>query len=423
MKSHEETRAMLAEIASAGGCSHPIRLSGEVVNTETGELAQRTLKVACKDRRAVICQSCSHLYKADAWILVAAGLSGGKGVPASAADHPRLFVTLTAPSFGVVHRRSSTTQRCTTSQRHKRCQHGRSLGCGRLHASDDSTLGAPLCVKCFDYRGSVLWNATSSRLWNRTVTRLRQAVGATHGLSETDLRRVAQLNYLKVAELQRRGLVHFHIVIRADGPSGPGSEPPEWLDAQLLEACLRDLVARVQLRAIDGGPVKWGTQFELHVITSAEDDDRRVASYIAKYATKVTEESNDLATRLVSRRQIERLAITEHLREMVLMAWDLGAEKELKDLRLREHAHTLGFAGQLITKSRCYSTTFRELRGARAEFRSSTSGKVAVARSFVYVGRGYDDPDAERLADVLAGLSRELARERAQARRSSHSDF
>ncbi len=294
--------------------------------------------------------------------------------------------------------------------------------CGRLHASDDSTLGAPLCMKCFDYRGSVLWNATSSRLWNRTVTRLRQAVGATHGLSEAELRRIAQLNYLKVAELQRRGLVHFHIVIRADGPSGPGSEPPEWLDAQLLEACLRDLVARVHLRAIDGRSVKWGTQCEMHVITSAEDDDRRVASYIAKYATKVTDESNNLATRLVSRRQIERLAITEHLREMVLSAWDLGAEKNLKSLRLREHAHTLGFAGQLITKSRRYSTTFRELRGARAEFRTSTSGKVAVARSFAYVGRGYDDPDAERLADVLANLSRELAKERAQARRASRSD-
>jgi hypothetical protein len=160
----------------------------------------------------------------------------------------------------------------------------------------------------------------------------------------------------------------------------------------------------------------------MHVITSAEDDDRRVASYIAKYATKVTDESNNLATRLVSRRQIERLAITEHLREMVLSAWDLGAEKNLKSLRLREHAHTLGFAGQLITKSRRYSTTFRELRGARAEFRTSTSGKVAVARSFAYVGRGYDDPDAERLADVLANLSRELAKERAQARRASRSD-
>ena len=33
------------------------------------------------------------------------GLTGGKGVPATVAAHPCLFVTLTAPSFGPVHAR------------------------------------------------------------------------------------------------------------------------------------------------------------------------------------------------------------------------------------------------------------------------------------------------------------------------------
>ena len=70
----------------------------------TGEVSERDLRVACKDRREVICPACSYLYRADTWILVSTGLVGGKGTPAVVGTHPRLFVTLTAPSFsGAVH--------------------------------------------------------------------------------------------------------------------------------------------------------------------------------------------------------------------------------------------------------------------------------------------------------------------------------
>jgi uncharacterized Zn-finger protein len=106
---------LLDEITSAGGCSHPVRLRGEFVNTVTGEVNQRQLRVACKDRRAVICSACSHLYQADAWIMVSAGLVGGKGVPASVLSHPRVFMTLTAPSFGPVH--TKPTARVIRSRR------------------------------------------------------------------------------------------------------------------------------------------------------------------------------------------------------------------------------------------------------------------------------------------------------------------
>jgi len=37
--------------------------------------------------------------------LVAAGIRGGKGVDPDVTEHPQLFVTLTAPSFGAVHTR------------------------------------------------------------------------------------------------------------------------------------------------------------------------------------------------------------------------------------------------------------------------------------------------------------------------------
>ena len=104
----DDARRLVRATTLAGNCSHPIRLWGESVNLATGEVAPSRLAIRCKDRRALVCTACSDLYKADAWILVSAGLSGGKGVREDVAKEPRLFVTLTAPSFGPVHRRTAS---------------------------------------------------------------------------------------------------------------------------------------------------------------------------------------------------------------------------------------------------------------------------------------------------------------------------
>ena len=106
MKSASEWREILAEVNQAGGCAHPIRLQGNRLERVNGELVDTGIVVPCKDRRAAVCPSCSRLYQADAWQLVAAGIRGGKGVSPDVVDHPQLFVTLTAPSFGPVHSRS-----------------------------------------------------------------------------------------------------------------------------------------------------------------------------------------------------------------------------------------------------------------------------------------------------------------------------
>lgn len=128
------------QLASTGYCSHPIRLSGSrtVVDAGTGEIRgsystgdepDGTLLVACGNRRATRCPTCSATYRSDTWQLVAAGLRGGKGVPETVADHPRLFVTLTAPSFGPVHsRRGKGTAARVCRSRRGRCPHGRPLG-------------------------------------------------------------------------------------------------------------------------------------------------------------------------------------------------------------------------------------------------------------------------------------------------------
>src|SRR3954471_2506450 len=46
--------------------------------------------------------------------------------------------------------------------------------------------------------------------------------------------------------------------------------------------------------------------------------------------------------------------------------WRLGGHPEYEPLRLRPWAHTLGYRGHILTKSRAYSTTYAALRAERA---------------------------------------------------------
>ena len=123
-----------------------MRLRGQVdaVDLGTGECRtvystepepDGTLLKCCGNRREAVCPSCAETYRGDAYQLVAAGLRGGKGVPESVAEHPMVFVTLTAPSFGPVHsRRRSTGDGRSAAGRGASaevCPHGVSTGVRR----------------------------------------------------------------------------------------------------------------------------------------------------------------------------------------------------------------------------------------------------------------------------------------------------
>lgn len=403
--SHKMTTVeLVSQIKRAGGCSNPIRLNGEFVNTVTGEVNQRALLVACKDRRSIVCPSCSYLYKADAWIVVSTGLIGGKGVPASVSTHPRLFITLTAPSFGAVHARKTDGSCRVRSQPH--CRHGRMMTCPRRHVDTDPVIGTPLCVECFDYRGAILWNAQSSQLWNRTFEQVRRRLAVTQSLAIEDFPHLARLSYLKVAEFQRRGLVHFHVIVRCDGPGAPFSPPPAFLDTVLLAHVIANVVSEFSL-ATPHGTIVWGRQFRISDASVLDRDDLRIAAYLAKYATKSTDGSLDFAHRFHARSEILNLETTQHLRKLALTTWDLALEPEHATMNLRVHAHAFGFRGQLITKSRHYSTRFQDLRDARAAYMATPSSEDPVIGTFTYDGRGYDDPRAAYVAEFLHRLSLE----------------
>ena len=417
MRSAAEWRALLTEVDQAGLCAHPVRLRGLTLDRSSGELVEGDLLVACKDRRAAVCPSCSRLYQADAWQLVAAGIRGGKGVSPSVVAHPQLFVTLTAPSFGPVHRSDvsgDAPRPCRPRRSAGLCPHGCPLSCTRRHGTDDPMVGEPLCPECFDYRGAVLWNAHVSALWARTIHRLYREVARAARLSTRTLRAVARLSYIKVVEFQSRGLVHLHVVVRADGGAGPSEPPPPWLDAETLGDAVSRAVAEaaVPVPGVDGTVLRrarWGAQLDVRVLQAGDDADATaIAAYVAKYSTKTADGTTWLAHRVRTRAEIERLVLRPHIVAMVKATWTLGQRRDLAPLRLRDHAHTLGYPGQFSSKSVAFSTTFGALRRARADYvHGGLGGDVDSDTDFDYdgewryTGRGYGDPEADVLAAAL----------------------
>ena len=120
-----------------------------------------------------------------------------------------------------------------------------------VHAEDDPCLGEPLCTECFDHEGAVIWNNLLGELWRRTTIYLPRKLARRLGITQKQLRKRVRAAYVKVAEYQRRGLVHLHVVIRLDRklPAYRRAElkpPDRCFTVELLEHALRDAVADVR---------------------------------------------------------------------------------------------------------------------------------------------------------------------------------
>jgi hypothetical protein len=239
----------------------------------------------------------------------------------------------------------------------------------------------------------------------------------------------ARLSYAKVVEYQDRGLVHLHVVIRLDGPSGPADPPPEDLPLERLEKAVitASQRARFSYPTTEGitGDIRWGQQIDVRHVALDATAPGAVAAYIAKYATKSTDAFGRLDHRL-HESNLPSLDVRPHLKRLVLTAWELGGRPELEHLGLRRWAHTLGFRGHWLTKSRRYSTTLGALRSARAlwsanrrDSASDVSESVAI-KDWRFSGRGWANPGDEWLARTAAATrteSRQLAREQRLAER------
>jgi hypothetical protein len=136
-------------------------------------------------------------------------------------------------------------------------------------------------------------------------------------------------------------------------------------------------------------------------------NDQAVASYLAKYVTKSSDAGLVLASPLRFGDWIEHAPLSEHARRMMRTAWDLKSAPELEALRLRAWAHQLGYRGNIVTKSRLYSTTYGALREARAAYGRQTAGYdpdstgLVTEKRWRFAGAGL----GPELAEIAEGLA------------------
>lgn len=383
----------------SGFCASPIHLSG---TDEFGR--EHHMLTRCNNRRAATCPSCSDLYARDIWQLIHAGLNGGHhGIPTTVAEHPQLFVTLTAPSFGAVHTIRRTGICHGENGAGRQCKHGQLLRCGHIHDQDDPVVGQPLCSECYDYVSHVLFAWHAPELWRRFTINLRRSLTRLlrrHGLDPKG----TKPSFVKVVELQRRGVPHFHSVIRLDAASPPGEEPaPPDDNLEIVDfvEIVHHAAGQTKLSIANDVVLRFGEQLDIKSIGETGGDaksesavtNRRVARYLAKYVTKSVTDLG-LNFRRLSPEGIDRLEVTDHVRRILRTIVLVSQDERYEEMAL--WLHTLGYRGHVTSKSRQFSTTMRSLRQQRADWRRQqgdpvTDGTELTTLPWEFERSGYDN--------------------------------
>ena len=156
-----------------------------------------------------------------------------------------------------------------------------------------------MCPDCYDYTAAVLFNAYAGDLWRRFIIYLPRQLARRLGITQKRLRALVRIRYVKVAEYQARGVVHFHAVIRLDAPGQDYQPPPPGISAAMLGDAIGQAAAAIRL-AVPGGTgiavaLGFGAPQGTDVRPVRGDDlagtgqplnHQAVANYIAKYATR-----------------------------------------------------------------------------------------------------------------------------------------
>jgi hypothetical protein len=260
---------------------------------------------------------------------------------------------------------------------------------------------------------------------------------------------VARISYAKVAEFQRRGIVHLHSIIRLDGPATATEAYPAPIvpvDTAQLADLIRAAGARVYFDAPPVDPndktrrLRFGDQLDTRPITLDADREgdgelcpERVAAYIAKYATKACEDFG-MPSRISGPESARRLGVGEHAVRIIAAAAEIAQAKDYAGVG--RWLHMLGFRGHFATKSRRYSTTLGRLRTARrrwqlAQLRARRGGPpidpswdaerdddetTLVLGTWTFAGVGWQSAGDAALAAQSAALAREYADQRRQHR-------
>ncbi|MDO5699377.1 MAG: hypothetical protein Q4G51_15555 [Dermatophilus congolensis] len=300
------------------------------------------------------------------------------------------MLTLTAPSFGRVHRvpKPEASPRLSASaQRAWRIRAARSAcRCGVRHEPGDSIAGTPLDVAAYDYQGQAAWNSGTGRLWNRTATRLTRSLGLE-----------GRLAYAGVAEMQSRGAVHFHLLVRLPG----------WVTLDLYTDSSERRRSRVIEKEVaasstrfQGREMAWGAQCIAEIIVTPGDDHRharRTIGYIKKSLAYVTKDlltgDGDSSDHIVDCQVAADISCPR-------CGTDDPENPPRHPCRSPRH-RALGYSGWPLRRSRSWSTvTFTTCRAARRAWHGEQD-HACSPRVWTFLNQGYDGTTDALLSHLI----------------------
>ena len=225
------------------------------------------------------------------------------------------------------------------------------------------------------------------------------------------------VSFVKVVELQARGIPHYHAVIGLDAAPMQRDEavaPPQTSISAAELAVLARAAAEPVSLAVAGGDgssrvLRFGEQMDTQPLTvgptpttagdsSAEQGGvaRRVAGYLAKYVTKSVAEFG-LSPARISAEAIEALELRDHVRAILTTLVGLACTGG-QYAPMLSWLHTLGYRGHITTKSRRFSVTMAALRARREAWRGQhpdhTPGGLVIGEPEEWSARpaAYADP-------------------------------
>lgn len=347
-------------------CRHPIHLWVRVLDTSTGNLgAPREIVKACGTRREMLCPSCAKVYRRDAFSVVRSGMVDENGEIL-----PLTFLTFTAPGseeFGAVHsRRMKYHKDGRRYPTHYGCE------CGEWHNESDALLGQPIDPLTYEYEKAAHWNALSARLFSVTLQKLARFVFGTDATGKA----LGKLEYIRVAEYQRRGLIHFHVLVRG------------YIDERDFHALVRGGERKdgKKVSKVSHGDISWGRQCHLaHIRPGGRFG---VGAYLVKvvaYAVKSTGDELDHGGQMgYEMRRVAPATCVCTWESPCDAARGRGFEYEDRQVCRRHHLseNGYGYLGHTLTKSRAWGTTFHDVRAKRERHVAGAAPKTMVLSAF-----------------------------------------
>lgn len=289
--------------------------------------------VRCWSRDFAACPSCADLNLLYTKKLIGAGFENNEG-------SKFYFLTLTAPSFGKVH-----------TVPHSASDKLRTCSCGAVHEYGSGLAGVPIDGERYRYRDAVVWNRNSSELFRRSMKYLNDSLD--------------DFAWCSVREYQRRGSLHYHVIVRADN---------DYSAVDVVK--LLSKVGQYRYKSF-----AWGRSVDVRVLSSRDEANGtvRYMSKVVGYAVKTLGKSIDglSAEQKSFYKRLDQASAVEGYKPKVIAGF--------------------GYGGQLFTKSDSWSDLTK-------------ADLVAEARAYAANSSHDDAPRMSASVDVNAEELRELAK-------------